>query len=86
MHFSIATVSLPGTVDVKLRAAAKAGFDGVELFVPHIEESLMTLNDITSLVKELGLSCDLYQPVKSLLSVQDKEFQHGLRPVSYTHL
>ncbi|MBY0788480.1 sugar phosphate isomerase/epimerase family protein [Corynebacterium parakroppenstedtii] len=79
MHFSIATVSLPGTLDAKLRAAANAGFDGVELFVPDIEESPMPLNDITSLMDELGLSCDLYQPVKNLLSVKDKEFQHGLR-------
>lgn len=39
MHFSIATVSLPGTLDAKLRAAATAGFDGVELFVPDIEET-----------------------------------------------
>ena len=65
MHFTIATVSLPGPLDAKLRAAAKAGFDGVELFVPDIEERPITLSRITSSMKELGLTCDLYQPVKT---------------------
>jgi 4-hydroxyphenylpyruvate dioxygenase len=36
MRRSIATVSLSGTLEEKLAAAARAGFDGVEIFEPDL--------------------------------------------------
>ena len=38
MRRSIATVCLSGTLDEKLAAAARAGFDGIELFEADLVE------------------------------------------------
>ncbi|MBR1225733.1 MULTISPECIES: bifunctional sugar phosphate isomerase/epimerase/4-hydroxyphenylpyruvate dioxygenase family protein [unclassified Bradyrhizobium] len=61
---SIATVSLSGSLDEKLRAIAGAGFDAVEIF----ENDLLTFNgsprDVGQLCRDLGLSICAFQPFR----------------------
>jgi 4-hydroxyphenylpyruvate dioxygenase len=61
---SIATVSLSGSLDEKLRAIAGAGFDTVEIF----ENDLLTFNgsprDVGQLCRDLGLSICAFQPFR----------------------
>src|SRR3977135_283357 len=63
-ELSIATVSLSGSVDEKLRAIAGAGFDAVEIF----ENDLLTFNgsprDVGQLCRDLGLSICAFQPFR----------------------
>jgi 4-hydroxyphenylpyruvate dioxygenase len=61
---SIATVSLSGSLDEKLRAIAAAGFDAVEIF----ENDLLSFNgsprDAAQLCRDLGLSICAFQPFR----------------------
>src|SRR2546422_11022312 len=61
---SIATVSLSGTLDEKLRAIAAAGFDAVEIF----ENDLLSFNgsprDVGQMCRDLGLSICAFQPFR----------------------
>ena len=61
---SIATVSLSGSLDEKLRAIAAAGFDAVEVF----ENDLLSFNgsprDVGQLCRDLGLSICAFQPFR----------------------
>jgi 4-hydroxyphenylpyruvate dioxygenase len=61
---SIATVSLSGSLDEKLRAIAAAGFDTVEIF----EADLLSFNgsprDVGKLCRDLGLSICAFQPFR----------------------
>ena len=61
---SIATVSLSGTLEEKLRVIAAANFDAVEIF----ENDLLTFDrsprDVAMLCKELGLSICAFQPFR----------------------
>ncbi|WP_313286337.1 sugar phosphate isomerase/epimerase and 4-hydroxyphenylpyruvate domain-containing protein [Corynebacterium vitaeruminis] len=79
MHTSIATVCLSGTLAEKLRAAADAGFDGVEIFEQDLVVSPHTPEQIRQRAADLGLSLDLYQPFRDLLSVEEEQFQDNLR-------
>jgi 4-hydroxyphenylpyruvate dioxygenase len=64
MFTSIASVSISGRLDAKLRAIAEAGFDGVEL----VENDLLTCDgsaaDVGRTIRELGLKCTALQPVR----------------------
>ncbi|OAN59438.1 3-keto-5-aminohexanoate cleavage protein [Sphingobium sp. TCM1] len=64
MIFGIATVSLSGTLEEKLRAAAAAGFDGVEIFENDLIASPLRPREVRSLLDDLGLACLLYQPFR----------------------
>ncbi|GGE73967.1 bifunctional sugar phosphate isomerase/epimerase/4-hydroxyphenylpyruvate dioxygenase family protein [Sphingomonas prati] len=66
MMNAIATVSLSGTLEDKLRAAAAAGFGGVEIFDTDFLASAMTTAEVKALLDELGLACVLYQPFRDL--------------------
>jgi 4-hydroxyphenylpyruvate dioxygenase len=59
MKSSIATVSISGTLESKLRAVADAGFDGVEIF----ENDLLTFpsspRDVGNAIRDLGMVCYL---------------------------
>jgi len=61
---SIATVSLSGSLDEKLRAIAAAGFDAVEIF----ENDLLSFNgsprDVGQLCRDLGLAICAFQPFR----------------------
>jgi 4-hydroxyphenylpyruvate dioxygenase len=69
---SIATVSISGSLDAKLRAIADARFDGVEIF----ENDLLTYDggtprDVRELMRDLGLTCTLYQPFRDFEGMPD---------------
>ncbi len=61
---SIATVSLSGTLPEKLEAAARAGFDGVEIFDNDLLTFDGTPQDVRRITADLGLSIFLWQPFR----------------------
>ncbi|MGQ4387118.1 bifunctional sugar phosphate isomerase/epimerase/4-hydroxyphenylpyruvate dioxygenase family protein [Streptomyces sp. SAS_270] len=79
MRTSIATVSLSGSLTEKLTAAARAGFDGVEIFENDLLASPLTPEDIRARTADLGLTIDLYQPMRDIEAVPDDVFAHNLR-------
>lgn len=79
MRTSIATVCLSGTLAEKLRAAADAGFDGVEIFEQDLTVSPHSPEQIRQRAAELGLTLDLFQPFRDFEGVEDEQFQVNLR-------
>ena len=79
MRRSIATVSLSGTLEEKLRAAADAGFDGVEVFENDLISSPLPPRQIRDLASSLGLSIDLYQPFRDFEGVGETQLAANLR-------
>ncbi|MER6710534.1 MULTISPECIES: TIM barrel protein [unclassified Streptomyces] len=79
MRTSIATVSLSGSLTEKLDAAARAGFDGVEIFENDLLASPLTPEDIRARCADLGLGIDLYQPMRDIEAVPEAEFARNLR-------
>ncbi|TSI19641.1 bifunctional sugar phosphate isomerase/epimerase/4-hydroxyphenylpyruvate dioxygenase family protein [Brevibacterium aurantiacum] len=79
MQTSIATVCLSGTLEEKLRAAARAGFDGVEIFEQDLVVSPDSPEAIAKLAADLGISLDLYQPFRDLEGVDEAQFQKNLK-------
>ncbi len=61
---AIATVSISGTLEDKLRAAAAAGFRAVEIFDTDFVASALSAAEVKALLDELGLACVLYQPLR----------------------
>lgn len=78
MRTSIATVSLSGTLTQKLRAAAAAGFDGVEVFEQDLVVAPESPERIRELAVGLGLSLDLYQPFRDAVGVSEEDFARVL--------
>ncbi|WP_089103944.1 bifunctional sugar phosphate isomerase/epimerase/4-hydroxyphenylpyruvate dioxygenase family protein [Streptomyces hyaluromycini] len=79
MRTSIATVSLSGSLTEKLTAASRAGFDGVEIFENDLLASPLSPREIRARCADLGLSVDLYQPMRDIEAVPDDEFARNLR-------
>jgi len=79
MRTSIATVSLGGSLTEKLTAAARAGFDGVEIFENDLLASPLTPEEIRARCADLGLTIDLYQPMRDIEAVPEAEFARNLR-------
>jgi 4-hydroxyphenylpyruvate dioxygenase len=79
MRRSIATVCLSGTLDEKLAAAARAGFDGVELFENDLVNSPLRPAGVRVLADDLGLAIDLYQPFRDFEAVPRPSFERNLR-------
>ncbi|MDQ1014890.1 bifunctional sugar phosphate isomerase/epimerase/4-hydroxyphenylpyruvate dioxygenase family protein [Streptomyces afghaniensis] len=79
MRTSIATVSLSGSLTEKLTAAARAGFGGVEIFENDLLASSLTPEEIRARCADLGLSIDLYQPMRDIEAVPEDEFARNLR-------
>lgn len=73
MRTSIATVSVAGTLTEKLAAIAQAGFDGVEIFENDLVASPLAPERIRALASDLGLTIDLYQPLRDIEAVPDPE-------------
>lgn len=72
MQTSIATVSISGSLDDKLKAIAAAGFRCVEIF----ENDLLTFDggsarDVGRMVRELGLECSVFQPFRDFEGMPD---------------
>lgn len=78
MKKSIATVALSGTLPQKLEAIAAAYFDGVEIFEPNLRAFEGTPRDVGRIAAGLGLTIDLFQPLRDFEGVPDSEFQQGL--------
>jgi 4-hydroxyphenylpyruvate dioxygenase len=76
---SIATVCLSGSLTEKLTAASRAGFDGVEIFENDLLASPLTPEEIRTRCADLGLSIDLYQPMRDTEAVPADEFARNLR-------
>ncbi|MCY9783283.1 sugar phosphate isomerase/epimerase and 4-hydroxyphenylpyruvate domain-containing protein [Nocardiopsis sp. EMB25] len=79
MRRSIATVSLSGTLEEKLRAAAGAGFDGVEVFESDLIGSALPPREVRALAGALGLTIDLYQPFRDFEGVDEARLERNLR-------
>ncbi|WP_017625287.1 sugar phosphate isomerase/epimerase and 4-hydroxyphenylpyruvate domain-containing protein, partial [Nocardiopsis chromatogenes] len=79
MRRSIATVSLSGTLEEKLRAAAAAGFDGVEVFENDLVASPLPPREVRALAGDLGLGIDLYQPFRDFEGVEQERLEANLR-------
>ena len=78
---SIATVALGGTLGEKLAAASAAGFDGVELFEPDLIAAPLAPEEVRRRLADLGLACELYQPLRDIEAVSPELFQRKLRLV-----
>jgi len=61
---SIATVSLSGALDEKLRAIADAGFDAVEIFENDLLSFSGSPRDVGQLCRDLGLAICAFQPFR----------------------
>jgi 4-hydroxyphenylpyruvate dioxygenase len=61
---SIATVSLSGSLDEKLRAIAAAGFDAVEIFENDLLSFSGSPRDVGKLCRDLGLGICAFQPFR----------------------
>ncbi|WP_327319176.1 bifunctional sugar phosphate isomerase/epimerase/4-hydroxyphenylpyruvate dioxygenase family protein [Streptomyces sp. NBC_01235] len=79
MRTSIATVSLSGSLTEKLTAAARAGFDGVEIFENDLLASSLAPEEIRARCADLGLTIDLYQPMRDIEAVPAEQFARNLR-------
>lgn len=79
MRTSIATVSLSGSLTEKLTAAARAGFDAVEIFENDLLASPLAPEEVRTRCADLGLSIDLYQPLRDVEAVPTDEFRRNLR-------
>lgn len=64
MRTSIATVSVSGTLEEKLSAIAAAGYDAVEIFEADLLSCPLSPREISRQLKDLGLTCALYQPFR----------------------
>src|SRR5450631_1988328 len=75
---SIATVSLSGSLDEKLRAIAAAGFDTVEIF----EADLLSFNgsprDVGQLCRDLGLAICAFQPFRDFEGMPEPQRTRNL--------
>ncbi|WP_316226140.1 bifunctional sugar phosphate isomerase/epimerase/4-hydroxyphenylpyruvate dioxygenase family protein [Bradyrhizobium sp. SZCCHNS3052] len=61
---SIATVSISGALDEKLKAIAAAGFDTVEIFENDLVAFGMRPREIGQMCRDLGLAICAYQPFR----------------------
>jgi 4-hydroxyphenylpyruvate dioxygenase len=73
MTRAIATVSMSGSLTDKLRAAAAAGYDGVELFENDLVYFPGTAEEVRQLAGELGLRIVALQPVRDIEGLAGEE-------------
>lgn len=78
MRTSIATVCLSGGLVEKLHACAKAGFDGVEIMDADLTTAFESPEEIRALADRLGLTLDMFQPLRDIEGVSEEVFQENL--------
>lgn len=78
MRRSIATVSLSGTLDEKLRAIAAARFHAVEIFENDLINFGGTPGEVRRMADDLGLGIDLFQPFRDFEGVSDQMLKRSL--------
>ena len=66
MKTSIATVSISGSLESKIRAVADAGFDGVEIFENDLLGFPGTPREVGRIIRDSGMQCTLFQPFRDL--------------------
>ena len=74
---SIATVSLSGALDEKLRAIAAAGFDAVEIFENDLLSFGGSPREVKELCRELGLAICAYQPFRDFEGMPEPQRARG---------
>lgn len=77
MKTSIATVSVSGALDAKLRAIADAGFAGAEIFENDLLSTHLSTRDIAALMADLGLACTMFQPFRDLEGLPQPQRQRA---------
>jgi hypothetical protein len=78
MNRSIATVSLSGTLEEKLQAAAAARFDALEIVESDFICCDGSARQVRALAADLGLKIALYQPFRDFEGVSDEQFRRNL--------
>ncbi|MEV6342721.1 sugar phosphate isomerase/epimerase family protein [Actinoplanes sp. NPDC051851] len=84
MRRSIATVSLDGPLEGRLTAAARAGFDAVEIFEPDLLDGPLSPSGVRRLAASLGLGLDLYQPFRDAETTDPDRWRATLRRAGRT--
>jgi 4-hydroxyphenylpyruvate dioxygenase len=74
---SIATVSLSGALDEKLRAIAAAGFDAVEIFENDLLSFGGSPREVGALCRELGLEICAFQPFRDFEGMPEPQRGRG---------
>ena len=82
MHKGIATLSVRGLLLDKLPAIAAAGFDGVEIFDNDLVACPASPAEVARRCADLGLTVDLFQPVRDASGVAADRFPETLRRVA----
>jgi 4-hydroxyphenylpyruvate dioxygenase len=72
MLTSIATVSLSGTLETKLRAIAQARFHGAEIFENDLLTARGSAREVAAQMRDLGLACTLFQPFRDFEGMPDE--------------
>ncbi|MDX6312848.1 MAG: 4-hydroxyphenylpyruvate dioxygenase, partial [Streptomyces sp.] len=79
MRKSLATVSISGTLEEKLAAIARAGFDGVEIFENDLINCPLSPREVRRRADDLGLAIELYQPFRDFEAVPADQLARNLR-------
>src|SRR6188768_324050 len=66
MLTSIATVSISGSLESKIRAVADAGFNGVEVFENDLLGFPGSPHEVGRMIRDAGMQCTLFQPFRDL--------------------
>jgi sugar phosphate isomerase/epimerase len=83
MRHSIATMVLSGSLPEKMKAAAHAGFDAIELFENDLIQCDLSLADIREQASELNLKLDIYQPLRDFEGVSATQLARNLDRAEY---
>src|SRR5262249_5813948 len=81
MMRSIATVSIGGALDVKLRTIAAAGFDAVEIFEPDFTCFDGSARDVAGMCGDLGLAICALQPFRDFEGMPEPQRKQAFRRV-----
>ena len=77
MQFSIATVSLGGSLSEKLAAIARAGFEGVEIFEADVLAHDGSPAEIGRMVRDAGLAIVAFQPFRDFEGMPEPQRTRG---------
>jgi 4-hydroxyphenylpyruvate dioxygenase len=78
MKTSIATVSISGSLEEKLKAVAAAGFDAVEIFENDLLGFPGSPRDVGRMVRDLGMQISLFQPFRDLEGMPEPQRTRAL--------
>jgi 4-hydroxyphenylpyruvate dioxygenase len=79
MKYSIATVSVSGTLDKKLQAIAAAGFDAVEIFESDFISFDGSASDVAKICRDLGLGICALQPFRDFEGMPEPQRAQNFR-------